>query len=67
MTQFPTVHSERTSQLNEDTVFPGAHLPGPRPTRISKNVPFPLSGTQGSPSLSRQRGARGAMPLDTVH
>lgn len=43
-------------QLIEDTVSPGAHLPGSRPASSSKNVPFPLLETRGSPSLSRQRG-----------
>lgn len=68
MTQFPAVHSERAFQLKEDTVSPGAHLPGSRLASSSKNVPFPLLETWGSASLSRQRGTRGAMSLiDTAH
>lgn len=55
MTQFPAGHSDRAFQLKEDTVSPGAHLPGSRPGRTSKNTVSPLFlETEGSPSLSRQ-------------
>lgn len=43
MTQFPAGHSDRTFQLKEDTVSPGAQLPGSRPGRISKNTASPLA------------------------